>query len=483
MIAAAAIAATLFLSGALGDAEASASRQHDIAAHAPAWLGLGLAVLVLGALRSGSRGGPLVIEAADVQYLLLAPVDRAFALRGVVLRQLRTRVFFAVVIGAVIGNLAFRRLPGEPGAWVAAVGGFCVVAAAVSHSAAVVASGRKLGGLAATVIGTVLVAWSAVDVIAHVQTSPGTWAGRLALLPLEDSPAAWISSTAAIAIGIALLAAALAVVGGTSLERALRRAQLTAVLRFAVTVGDLRAVVLLRRQLAAELPRSKPWIRIGGTGKTARFPVWRRGWQSFFRWPAARAARVLILGVVAGAAAVGAWDTTPLVAVGALALLLVAFDAAEPYAQEVDHPTRRDSLPLEPKQLARAHLAAPLVLMIAVGLIALVTALIIDPENRALGIGLATLIPGALAPMAAAAFSVAVDPYAWITTPQLDTARQVAPFIIALLGGVPVAAAAFADRAGKAPVPIAVNAAVVASFISIGVLLFSEHQIAGRKNS
>src|SRR4051812_41088967 len=133
--------------------------------------------LVLGSLRSGARGGPLVIEAADVQYLLLAPVDRGFALRGVVLRQLRTRAFFAVVIGAVVGNLAFRRLPGEPAPWVAALAGFGVVAAALSHSAAVVASGRKLGGTAATAIGALLVVWSAIDVLAQVQTSPATWAG------------------------------------------------------------------------------------------------------------------------------------------------------------------------------------------------------------------------------------------------------------------------------------------------------------------
>ena len=424
-----------------------------------------------------------MIEAADVQYLLLAPIDRGFALRGVVLRQLRTRVFFAVVIGAVIGNLAFRRLPGHPGTWIVALALFGVVAATVSHGAAVIASGRRLGAATTTAIGAVVVAWSVVDVLAGVQTSPLSWAGRLALLPLTSPSAAWASAAGAVVVAGVLLAFGLVAVAGTSLERALRRAELSAVLRFAVTVGDLRAVVLLRRQLAAELPRSRPYVRIGGRGTTTRFPVWRRGWQSFMRWPVVRVGRVLVLGVVAGAAAVGAWDTTPLIAVAALALLLAALDAAEPYAQEVDHPTRRDSLPVEPNKLARAHLAAPLALMVVLGLIAVGTALIIDPANRALAIGLASLVPAALAPMAAAAFSVAVDPYAWITTPQLDTARQVAPFVIALLGGVPVVAASFADRADKQPGPIAFNAAVVASLLSVGVLLFAEHQIAGRKNS
>jgi hypothetical protein len=471
-----AVAATLFLSGVLGDKEATAATTSDIAAHAPALLGCAVAAVIAGGLRSGARGGPLVIEAADVQHLLLAPVDRGFALRGVVLRQVRTQVFFGVVIGAVIGNLAFRRLPGEAAPWVIALAGFCALGAVAFHSTAVVASGRRLDPLLATVIGAVVVAWSAVDFLAHLQTSPATWAGRLALLPLTHPPTAYAGAAVAVALTAATFAVGLAGVGGTSLERALRRAELTAVLRFAVTVGDLRAVVLLRRQLAAELPRHKPWFKVRGK----RYPVWRRGWQSFARWPGVRVARVLILGLVAGAAAAGAWDTTPLIAVTGFALLLVAFDAAEPYAQEVDHPTRRDSLPVEPRALARRHLAAPLALMAGVGLIGCAAALAIDPNSRALTIGAATLIPAALAPLAGAAFSIAVDPYAWITTPQLNLPRQAAPFVIALLGGAPVVAARLAARAHKPYANVAVNAAVAATLLSVALLALAESQIAKR---
>src|SRR4051812_7422704 len=147
--------------------------------------------MVAGALRSGARGGPLVIEAADVQYLLLAPVGRGFALRGVVLRQLRTQVFFGVLLGALIGNLAFRRLPGEAVPWVIALAGFAALAAVLSHSTAVVASGNRIGRLPATAIGAAIVAWSAADLLAHLQTSPLTWAGRLALLPLTHPAGAY----------------------------------------------------------------------------------------------------------------------------------------------------------------------------------------------------------------------------------------------------------------------------------------------------
>ena len=61
------------------------------------------------------------------------------------------------------------------------------------------------------------------------------------------------------------LVAALLVVGflglaGLSLEAAERRTSLVGQLKFAVTLQDLRTVLVLRRQLAMELPRSRPWI-------------------------------------------------------------------------------------------------------------------------------------------------------------------------------------------------------------------------------
>jgi hypothetical protein len=59
-------------------------------------------------------------------------------------------------------------------------------------------------------------------------------------------------------------------------------------------------------------------------------------------------------------------------------------------------------------------------------------------------------------------------------------ARQAAPFIIAVLGGAPVVAARLADRAHKPTGGIAVNAAVFASIVGVGVLLLAEHQIAAR---
>ena len=130
-----------------------------------------------------------------------------------------------------------------------------------------------------------------------------------------------------------------------SVEAAERRSTLVGQLRFAATLQDIRTVIVLRRQLAMELPRLRPWFRLRVHG-TDRFPVWDRGLRGIFRWPAARMARLVLLGVVAGFAARGAWaGTSPLVVVSGLRLFIAGLDAVEPLAQEIDHPSRRDSVP------------------------------------------------------------------------------------------------------------------------------------------
>ena len=183
--------------------------------------------------------------------------------------------------------------------------------------------------------------------------------GQLALLPIHRGAAGLVEPAIGVAIALAVIALALTWVGGTSLEAAERRAGLTSQLRFAVTVQDLRAVILLRRQLAAELPRSRPWLRLAGRGARRR-AIWTRDWQSFLRWPVVRVARIIVLGAVAGLALCGAWQgTTPLVVVAGAALFLASFDAVEPLAQEIDHPTCAQLLPvLRASRLLRAHLVA-----------------------------------------------------------------------------------------------------------------------------
>lgn len=461
---------TLLVSGALGDERASADSVHSIAARGPAVLGLAAALLVAGGLRTGARGGPLALQPPDVHQILLAPVDRRLALRGPALAQLRSRVFAAAVVGAVVGNLAFRRLPGKPPVWIACGVLFGVLAAAAGMGAALLASGRRLGRWVAAALGLGLVGWSAADWLLHMTTSPGTLLGRLAVAPIGRTPAVEIVVGGGVAA--ALLAVGLASVGGTSLEHSLRRAGLVAQLRFAVTVQDLRTVILLRRQLAAELPRGKPWLAlrpaaVGATGSV----VWRRGWRSFLRWPVVRVARVGALGLVAGAALVGAWQgTTPLVIVAGCALLLVALDAIEPLAQEIDHPTRRSLLPLRSKALLRPHLVAPGAAVALVALVGMAGALAATRDARALEVGVAVLLPAVLGALAGAAVSVITDPFQWVLNPVVQNVRAAAPFVLAILGVLPVLAARFAEQHNLSPAGAAVQTGVLVLLVCSGVL-------------
>lgn len=471
-------AGTLLVSGALGDARAGAHSAHEIAARGPAVLGLAVALLVAAGLRTGARGGPLALQPPDVHQILLAPVDRRLALRGPAIAQLRSRVFVAAVAGAVVGNLAFRRLPGKPAVWIGCGVLFGALAAAAGMGAALLASGRRLGRLVASVVGLALIGWSVADWLLHVTSSPATMLGHLALAPIAHSPAVEIGVGSVLAA--VLLASGLASVGGTSLEDSLRRAGLVAQLRFAVTVQDLRTVILLRRQLAAELPRSKPWLALRpAAGGTTGQAVWRRGWRSFLRWPAARVARVAVLGLVAAAALVGVWHgTTPLVIVAGCALLLVALDAIEPLAQEIDHPTRRSLLPIASKVLLRPHLVAPGAALALVALVGVACALVATRDAQALEVGVAVLLPAVLGALAGAAVSVITDPFQWVLNPVVQNLRAAAPFVLAIAGVLPVAAARFAERHDVSAAGAAVQVGVFVALLCVGVLFLLTGRLA-----
>ena len=391
------------LSGVVGDEPITGDLLSDVRRIGPAVVGLVVAFAIALGLRSGSRGGPLALEAADVRYVLLAPVDRDVALREPARRQLRSTAFVGMVAGAVVGLLAYRRFPGNPLVWIAAGSVVGTAAAAAMTGAGMVACGLRLGRTVASVVGAAVLAWSVADVALGAATSPLTYLGRLALWPLEEDPFAAV----ALLPVLALVVAGLRMVGGLSLEAAERRGRLVSHLRFAATLQDLRTVMLLRRQLAAEVPRERPWIRLRPASSLGRTVTWRRDWRGILRWPAGRVLRLAGLGVVAGLAMVATWaGTTPLVAVAGLALFVAALDAIEGLAQEVDHPDRRDSFPVPDGALHLRHLAAPSVVLVLVGLLGVVAAAIVsgDPQLVA-AVGLPLLVPGAVAATGAAAVS------------------------------------------------------------------------------
>jgi hypothetical protein len=404
-----ALAATM-LSGVVGDDRLGRHQLHDIRNVGPAVIGTAVALAIAVGLRSGARGGPIALEAAEVRHVLLAPVDRDVALAEPARRQLRHGTFIGLVAGAAVGLLAFRRLPGHPVSWVVSGAAVGAAAGAAMTGAAMCASGRRLGRTTAPVIGAVLIAWSVFDVATGRMTSPASMLGQLALWPIDVRPVAVLGLLPVLALGVV----GLRVIGGLSLEHAERRGRLISHLRFAATFQDLRTVMLLRRQLAAEQPRSRPWIRLRPAPTSRRRTVtWRRDWRGILRWPGSRLLRLAGLGLVAGLSTAAAWaGTTPMILVAGGAMYIAALDAIEGLAQEIDHPDRRDSFPAPSGALHLRHLAAPTVVLTIVGLIGVIAAAAVSGDpTTAFQVGGPLVLPaGALAAGAAAVSSLRQPP-------------------------------------------------------------------------
>ena len=460
------VVAVVLASGLVGDEEAGAAGVAEVIEHGPAVVGIVMAVAVMAGLRSGSRGGPLALEAPDVRHVLLSPVPRSVALRGPALRQLRFALFAAAGIGAAAGQLAMRRLPGSGVEWIALGAALAITIAALAYGCALVASGLSLPRWVATGSGGALVLWAALDMwggLDQLPDGPTTHLGSLGIWPLEFDPLGLIGPV----LGLVLLAAGLAMVSGISIEAAERRTALVGQLHFAVTLQDLRTVLVLRRQLAQEVPRSRPWI--GALGRRARFPVLQRGVRSLARWPVTRILRVALMAAVAGVAMRAVWaGTTPMVVVAGLALWVAALDAAEPLGQEVDHPGRTDAYPHPRGQVFLLHLPIVLVVSIATGLLAALVALV--PGEGALPADIALLVGAASGLLAGCGAAVSITAGApqsidalSMTSPEIAGIRSVFKLIwppaVAVAGTVPVLAArAAAQGAGDPP---AVEAALL----------------------
>jgi hypothetical protein len=482
--------AVWLLSGVVGDVRVTAATAARVTTHGAPVVGMAIGVIFAIGLRSGGRGGPLVIEAADVRHVLLSPVDRALALRAPAVRQLRFGAAVGAAAGAVAGLLAFRRLPGEVVAWLACGAATGALSVLGGYGLALLASGRRIGSVWGSLLALAVAGWSLADLLTGSVTSPATFLGQFALWPLHFRAAGLIGPAVAL---IAVLGG-LAVVGGTSIEAAERRATLVGQIRFAATLRDLRTVVVLRRQLAQELPRQRPWLRLPRalplpvkagaprpSGRPARvrrrwFPVWRRGWHGILRFPALRFARLAVAGGVAGAALVGAWrGTTPLVLVAGLALYVAGLDVVEPIAQELDHPDRTDSYAVEQGVLLLRACGPPIVLMVLVALVGLATAVVITGGNSTtIDVGAVLVVPASLCAVAGASISVIQGPPPTFSStdsmlpPEMAgiraAVRTMLPPLIVLVGVLPMLAGRH-PSAGEQP------AAVVGGLMPLVVLV------------
>jgi hypothetical protein len=447
----------VFLTGSVGDKRLSASETAGLLASGPGWLG-GLAAFAIAlGLRSGSRGGPLALERTEVRHVLLAPVDRTTALRAPAIRQLRFFTFVGIVVGAIAGNLAVNRLDGGRGAWIAtgALAGLVLIALCVGT--ALLAGGTRMPRWIASLVGVVLIGMAIADGTGLIGFSATSTFGDLVLWPLRMN----LVGLLPIVVAALALVVGMRLLGGLSLEAAERRSTLVGQLRFAATLQDVRTVIVLRRQLAMELPRLRPWVRLNVNG-TGRWPVFVRGLRGLMRWPAARVARLVLLAGVIGLCLRGMWSgTTPLVVVAGMALFIAGLDSVEPLAQEVDHPSRRDSTPLEPAEIHLRHVPVAVLTQLAVAAIALAVAMVPGRAQVPLGAGAVAFLPLALGGLGGALVSVLSSAPSvggnWSLAPPeaqgLRLAfRTVWPPAIAMLGVTPVIFAQRAQEQGLAPI-------------------------------
>ncbi|MGE3620526.1 MAG: hypothetical protein AB7L84_08690 [Acidimicrobiia bacterium] len=394
------VLAVVFASGWVGDDPVSAAGVARIRTDGPAVVGLVVALAVAVGLRSGSRGGPLALEEADVRHVMLAPLPLGTVLRAPALRQLQFLVFAGAAVGGVAGQLAFRRLDGNAAAWIGSGALLGATTAALAVGLGWVAAGRRLDPRLCTAVGLALVGWDALDLAGTGPVAPTSVVGRMAVWDLRLDPLALVG----VVVAVVAVAVGLAGLGGLSLESAQRRSALVGQLRFAATMRDLRTVIVLRRQLAQERPRTRPWLRARRRGPAT---VVARGWRSLLRTPAGRVARVVALAAGAGLAAKAAWEgTTPMLLVAGLATFVAALDVIEPLAQEVDHPTVLDLAPVERGAVHVRHLVVPGLAMVAAGVVALGAVAVTGLSAEGAEVAALTVVPAALAAVAGAVVSV-----------------------------------------------------------------------------
>jgi hypothetical protein len=168
------------------------------------------------------------------------------------------------------------------------------------------------------------------------------------------------------------------------------------------------------------------------------------------------------------------------VVVAGLALFVAALDAVEPLAQEIDHPTRRNAVPVEPGAVELRHLPVAVVGMLFVCLVAFGAAVVAGPSVAAVEVAAACIVPAALGAVGGAAVSVvsgapsATGGDTWSLMPPEVAGMRIVyrtgwPPAMAVLGTVPVLVARQAARNGApaAPAALAAGAFIVLLFVLV----------------
>lgn len=462
----------LFLSGLVPDEPVSAAAARDVSKFGAGWLGLALVLAVAMGLRSGSRGGPLALEDADVRHVLLAPVSRERVLLRPAVQKLRSIVFSTAAAGAVAGQLAGRRLPGTSMAWAWSGLLWGATAGAMFVATALIAHGIRLRGWMASGLGGALIAWQFAGALPNATfDGPADLHGGLAL---------WGERTRAVEIVPTVVAAILVPIGLSllarqSLEALARRTTLVTQLRFAVTLQDLRTVTLLRRQLSHERNRPRPWFAVpGGRSLT---PEWRRGWHGLLRFPVSRVLRIVVLTVIGGLCLVAVHNGTTAAIVGSgLVMFILGLEICEPLAQEIDHGDRTDAYPRLRGLLYLRLLVPSALVSIPVSMVMVATMWFVDDSS--LAVASVAALPATLGGLAGACINIVSGaPDQMSSTAQQNmmppevagTAsliKAIWPVVIATAGSLPMLAAREAMDNGQGAPAAAARIAVAIALLT-----------------
>lgn len=456
----------LWASGFVKDSKISGGTIADMFRHGPAIVGMTAVVALAAGLRSGSRGGPLAIEEADVRHVLLSPVDRRHALLRPAVQRARSAAFGGALVGALAGELAGRRLPGSVASWALVGAAVGANLAGLFIGGALVAHALRVPRWAATATGVVLLAWQGAAIAKHV-VGPANLDGSFALWGMRQRG----TDIAGPAFTLVLVVVGLMLLRRTSLDALARRSGLVAQLRFAVTMQDLRTVMLLRRALSQENTRSRPWIRIRRSGRSA--VTWRRGWHSLLRFPASRLLRMSVLAVGAAASEVAAYKgTTAMFLVSGALLFLLGMESMEPLSQEIDQPDLMSSLPHERGDLLLRHTIAPMVALVPFAAIAVAAVGVIEKSAGAAAVAAVLALPTVWLGAGGAVVSIVKD------APDITSAaveqtmlppemsglttivRMLLPLVVSVIGSAGVLLVRSAHRAGSSELGAAIRLAV-----------------------
>ena len=473
------IIAVLSLAGAIGDSRLPDASIHSARQHGPAAIGVVAALAIALGLRSGSRGGPLALEPAEVRHVLLAPVRRRQALLTLATRQLRYAIFIGSVVGAICGLLASRRLGGTRPAWVASGAAAGIVVALSFVGAALIGSGLRLRRLVVNIIGAAILIGALADLGGYVGWWPTRVVGDLGMWPAKAAPVALV--TVIVAIGVVVIG--LSLLDRLELEAAERRTELAGQLRFAVTMRDLRTAIVVHRMLAQDRPRPRPLFSMPG-----RRTVWKRSWRGLARLPNARLARMFALAAGSGLAVLGIYrGTTPLAIVAGLAMYVVGLDLLEPMAQEIDQVDRAAASPHDRGRILVRHVAPPAIVVVIIAAVSWGALAVAGAHGDELFVGAIGVVSIGWSGLAGAAMSLvsgAPDPLGLdgvmganeLLMPEVAgmrmVGRAVGPLVVAMLGAFPTIIARRVAVAGSKATdgvnsghPIAASATAAAAVV------------------